>query len=44
MPLIPRTWEAAAGRSVSSRLAQSIEKVPGQSGLERNFVSKTKTK
>jgi hypothetical protein len=35
----PSTWEAEAGRFLSSRLAWSIEWVPGQPGLHRETLS-----
>jgi hypothetical protein len=41
----PSTWEADAGRFLSSRPAWSTEWVPGQPGLHRETLSqKTKTK
>ena len=41
----PSTWEAEAGRLLSSRPAYSTEQVPGQSGLHRETLSwKTKNK
>jgi hypothetical protein len=41
----PSIWEAKAGGSLSSRLAWSIERVPGQPGLHRESASnKTKQK
>ena len=40
----PSTWEAEAGGFLSSRPAWSTEWVPGQPGLQRNPVSKNKTK
>jgi hypothetical protein len=41
----PSTWEAEAGRSLSSRPAWSTEWVPGQPGLHRETLSrKTKKK
>jgi hypothetical protein len=41
----PSTWEAEAGRFLSSRPAWSTEWVPGQPGLHRETLSqKTKTK
>jgi hypothetical protein len=42
---IPSTWEAEAGRFLSSRPAWSTEQVPGQPGLYRETLSaKTKKK
>lgn len=38
------TREAKAGRSLSSKPAWSIEQVPGQTGLHRDSVLKTKEK
>jgi hypothetical protein len=39
------TWEAEAGRSLSSRPAWSTEQVPGQPGLHKETMhQKTKTK
>jgi hypothetical protein len=41
----PSTWEAEAGRFLSSRPAWSTKWVPGQPGLYRKTLSqKTKTK
>jgi hypothetical protein len=41
----PSTWEAEAGRSLSSRPAWSTKWVPGQPGLHRETLSrKTKKK
>jgi hypothetical protein len=40
----PSTWEAGAGRSLSSRPAWSIERVLGQPGIYREILfSKTTT-
>jgi hypothetical protein len=36
----PNTWEAEAGRFLSSRLAWSTKRVPGQPGLYRENLSK----
>jgi hypothetical protein len=38
----PSTWEAEAGRFLSSRPAWSIERVPGQPELYRETLSQTK--
>ena len=35
----PSTWEAEAGRFLSSRPAWSTERVPGQLGLHRETLS-----
>jgi hypothetical protein len=41
----PSTWEAEAGRCLSSRPAWSTEWVPGQPGIHRETLSwKNKTK
>ena len=40
----PSTWEAEAGRFLSSRPAQSTEGVPGQPGLHRETLSGKKQK
>ena len=40
----PSFWEAEAGRSLSLRLAWSIEQAPGQPGLHRETLSLKKTK
>jgi hypothetical protein len=40
----PSTWEAEAGRFLSSRPAWSTEWVPGQPGLYRETLSQKKTK
>jgi hypothetical protein len=41
----PSTWEAEAGRFLSSRPAWSTERVPGQPGLHRETLPrKNKTK
>ena len=42
--LNPSTWEAEAGRSVSSRPAWSKEQVPGQPGLHSETLSQKKKK
>jgi hypothetical protein len=39
----PSTWEAEAGRFLSSRPAWSTEWVPGQPGLHRGFLKTTTT-
>jgi hypothetical protein len=36
---IPSTWEAEAGRTLSSSPAWSTERVPGQAGLHRETLS-----
>jgi hypothetical protein len=38
----PSTWEAEAGRFLSSRPAWSIERIPGQPGLYRETLSRKK--
>jgi hypothetical protein len=40
----PSTWEAEAGRFLSSRPAWSIEWVPGQPGLHRETLSRKTNK
>jgi hypothetical protein len=40
----PSTWEADAGRSLSSRSAWSTEWVPGQPGLHRETLSREKNR
>jgi hypothetical protein len=40
----PSTWEAEAGRYLSSRPAWSTERVPGQTGLHRETLSQKKKK
>jgi hypothetical protein len=39
----PSTWEAEAGRFLSSRPAWSTKWVPGQPGLHREILSQTHT-
>ena len=36
----PSTWEAEAGKFLSSRPAWSTKRVPGQSGLHRETMSR----
>jgi hypothetical protein len=38
----PSPWKAEAGRSLGSRPALSIERVPGQPGLHKENLSQTK--
>jgi hypothetical protein len=40
----PSTWEAEAGRFLSSRPAWSTDRVPGQPGLHRETLSQKKNK
>jgi hypothetical protein len=40
----PSTWEAEAGRFLSSRPAWSTKLVPGQPGLHRETLSRKKQK
>jgi hypothetical protein len=40
----PSTWEAEAGRFLSSKPAWSTEWVPGQPGLHRETLSQKKKK
>jgi hypothetical protein len=40
----PSTWEAEAGKFLSSRPAWSTERVPGQPGLHRETLSRKKKK
>jgi hypothetical protein len=40
----PRTWEAEVGGFLSSRPAWSTEGVPGQSGLNRETLSRKNKK
>jgi hypothetical protein len=40
----PRTWEAEAGRFLSSRPAWSTEGVPGEPGLHKETLSQKQNK